>query len=280
MSALPNNKTRPQGEAAMKRAIIYSRVSTDEQSERGTGLDGQERESLAYAESIGATVIAQFREDYTGTTLDRPELTKVRALLRGGQADMLIAHRPNRLDRSEWGVNLMLLLQELKSLNVELHYSQQRRHIDLNNPAEALMQSIFGWQAGEDRSAIVRQLVDGRIEKVKQGSTLVAGRPPYGYNVVQEMDGKRTLNRLIINEEEARIVRLIFKWTIYGDESGRPLGAPAIADKLTAMGILTKADKNSVYNVNKVMAPGEWNEGTVRNIRVAVSQKGKKPHNR
>ena len=41
-----------------------------------------------------------------------------------------------------------------------------------------------------------------------------------------------------INEEEARIVRLIYHWYVYGDESGQPLGMEAIADKLTNMGIL------------------------------------------
>ncbi len=251
--------------STLKRAIIYSRVSTDDQAERGTGLDGQERESLSYAESIGATVVAQFREDYTGTTLDRPDLKQVRAMLRTGQADILIAHRPDRLDRSEWGINLMLLLQELKSLDIELHYSQQRRHIDLNNPAEALMQSIFGWQAGEDRSAIVRRLAGARIERVLQGSVMVSSRPPYGYDVVQEMDGKRTFYRLAINEEEAEIVRKIFHWAINGDETGKPLGTPTIADKLTAMGVLTKSDKDPAYG-NKKMGRGQWSDGTVGSI--------------
>lgn len=263
MSALPTNGKFPQGIVLPKRAIIYSRVSTDEQAATGTGLDGQEAESLAYADSIGATVVARFREDYTGTTLNRPDLTQARAMLQAGQADILIAHRPDRLDRSEWGINLMLLLQELKSLGTELHYSQQRRHIDLNNPAEALMQSIFGWQAGEDRSAIVKRLEAGRIEKVKQGSVMVFNNPPYGYDETkEELEGGRTHYRLIINEEEAAIVRKIFHWTIYGDEIGRLLGALAIANKLTEMNVLTKSDKDPACN-HKKMGRGQWNRGTV-----------------
>jgi len=43
-----------------------------------------------------------FREDYTGKTLDRPELSKVREMLKARQADVLIVYKTDRLDRSEW----------------------------------------------------------------------------------------------------------------------------------------------------------------------------------
>lgn len=86
----------------MKRAIIYCRVSTDEQAESGTGLDGQQRESVAYCERAGLEVVQIFREDFSGTTLARPELTQARAMLKAGQAHAFVVHRPDRLDRSEW----------------------------------------------------------------------------------------------------------------------------------------------------------------------------------
>ena len=94
--------------------------------------------------NIAQKVVGIFKEDYTGKVLDRPELNKVREMFRAGQAEALISYKTNRLDRSEWGVNLLILLQELKSLGVELHYSQNRRQVDLNNPIEALMESISG----------------------------------------------------------------------------------------------------------------------------------------
>lgn len=86
----------------MKRAIIYCRVSTDEQAERGTSLEAQQRESVAYCERAGLRVVRIFREDFSGVTLARPELAAARAMLEAGQAEAFVVHRPDRLDRSEW----------------------------------------------------------------------------------------------------------------------------------------------------------------------------------
>jgi len=76
--------------------------------------------------------------------LERPALSQLRKIIQTGKVDVLIVFKPNRLDRSEWGVNLLVLLQELKAFGVELHYSQEGRFVDLNNPLEALLQSFSG----------------------------------------------------------------------------------------------------------------------------------------
>ena len=78
----------------LERAIIYARVSTDEQAESGTSIDNQVDKSLAYAAANNLHVPPEFifKEDYSGKPLDRPELNKVRDLLRAGRADHLIRH--------------------------------------------------------------------------------------------------------------------------------------------------------------------------------------------
>ena len=261
MSALPN--ILPNGKLLSKRAIIYSRVSTDEQAATGTGLDGQEAESLAYAESIGVRVVATFREDFTGTNLDRPNLNEARGMLRAGQAEVLIAHRPDRLDRSEWGINLMLLLQELKSLNVELHYSQQRRHIDLYNPAEALMQSIFGWQAGEDRNGIVKRLNDGRHNRVRAGYVVPCGIILYGYEkIFDKQIGKWSLT---IVESEAAVIRLVYNLYLNGNGTGEAMSTYAVNARLNELGIppISKRKKRRVAVITK---SGKWNDSQVHRI--------------
>lgn len=231
----------------LERAIIYARVSTDEQAESGTSIDNQVEKSLAYAASRNLQVVGIFKEDYTGKVLDRPELIKVRKLLQTGQADNIIVYKTNRLDRSEWGLNLLILLQEFKQFGVSLHYSQSGRCIDLNNPIEALMESISGWQAGEDHRETVTKLHEGRVKRANDGYVVPHGNAPYGYKPVKG-DDKRWYFEIV--EEEARIVRLIFTWYILGDETGQALSQNKIADKLNLMGIPTrKSDK--------------WKHGTV-----------------
>ena len=65
----------------------------------------------------------------------------------------------------------------------------------------------------------------GRIQAVKSGSVLVYGRPPYGYDLVQE-DVKYKLHA---NEEEAKYVRLVFNWYTEGDAGSGPLSLAEIA---------------------------------------------------
>lgn len=235
------------------RAIIYARVSTDEQAETGTSLDNQVEKSSEYAESVGLYVPDGFifREDYTGKVLNRPELNKVRELIRTGQADALIVYKPNRLDRSEWGINLLLLMRELKEFGIDFHYSQDHRQVDLNNPMEAFMYGSFaGWQAGEDHAETVRKLRDGRIGKVKAGYVMVFGNPPYGYRDVKTNGGYL----LEIHEPEAEIVRLMFQWYIVGDESGKPLTLGAISRKLNQMGVPTKrGEKWRNTNIRQIL---------------------------
>lgn len=170
MNAQTESKSILDNPTVLEWAIIYARVSTDEQAESGTSINNQIEKSLAYAASHNMNVVAVFKEDYTGKVLDRPELNKVRDMLRAGRADNIIVYKTNRLDRSEWGLNLLILLQEFKQLGVSLHYSQSGRRVDLTNPVEALMQSIEGWQAGEDHRETVTKLHEGRLRRVKDGT--------------------------------------------------------------------------------------------------------------
>lgn len=242
----------------VERAIIYARVSTDEQAESGTSIDNQVDKSLAYAAALNMNVVAILKEDYSGKPLDRPELNKVRDMLRAGQADNLIVYKTNRLDRSEWGVNLLILLQELKSLGVSLHYSQDRRRIDLTNPVEALMQSISGWQAGEDHRETVSKLHEGRIRRASDGYVVPHGASPYGYKPVKR--DKRWYFEIV--EAEAVIVRLIFQLYIFGDESGKPLNMILIAERLNQMGIVTRNGKKWVRSAVGAILENETYSGT------------------
>lgn len=281
MTTQPESKTQDLAFVVQERAIIYCRVSTDEQAESGTSLDNQEEKCLAYAEINHIKVVGVFKEDYTGKVLDRPELNKVREALRNGQADNLIVYKPNRLDRSEWGINLLLLMQELKSLGVELHYSQDSRKVDLFNPMEAFMYGSFaGWQAGEDHRETVRKLYEGRLARAKAGYVVPHGKTLYGYRAIRgeerkEVDKPQDEHRrkredklwfFEIVEVEAKIVRLIFHWFVIGDEPGNPLGGLRIAEKLNEMGVKSpkggKWRRQTIYHIltNETYA-GVWHYG-------------------
>lgn len=251
MNAQTESKTTLPVFTVQERAIIYARVSTDEQAEGGTSIDNQVDKSLAYAAVNNLQVVAIFKEDYTGKVLDRPELNKARKMLQSGQADNVIVYKTNRLDRSEWGLNLLIMLQEFKQLGVSLHYSQDRRRIDLSNPIEALMQSISGWQAGEDHRETVTKLHEGRVRRAKDGYVVPLGTVLYGYQKIK-IDKKWYLE---IVEDKAVIIKLIFGWYVYGDEDNKPMSMLVIAERLNQMGLVTPNGK-------------KWQRSTIRTVLI------------
>lgn len=71
----------------------------------------------------------------------------------------------------------------------------------------------------------------GRLLSVSQGN-YIGSRPPYGYDKVWVMEGKRKCPTLAINEEEANVVRMIFDMYVNQD-----MGRPSICNHLDSLGI-------------------------------------------
>ena len=101
-----------------KRAVLYARVSTDEQAEKGYSLPSQLEACRRYAEQNEMTVVAEFSDDYSGATPieSRPEGSKAHGMLKDGHADVLIAYRIDRIVRppeegDEWDMPLLLSFQ-------------------------------------------------------------------------------------------------------------------------------------------------------------------------
>jgi site-specific DNA recombinase len=64
-----------------KRAVIYARVSTDDQAEKGYSLPSQFEACRSYANQHGMVVIAEIQDDYTGSKIDRPGLNELRSMI-------------------------------------------------------------------------------------------------------------------------------------------------------------------------------------------------------
>ena len=85
----------------MAKAMIYTRVSTNEQGESGLGLDAQSAICRDYCMRNGIEVVEVLIEIQSGkTTRRRPVLATALEALRSGRADVLIASNVSRLSRS------------------------------------------------------------------------------------------------------------------------------------------------------------------------------------
>ena len=230
-----------------KRAVLYARVSTDEQAAKGYSLPSQLEAMRKYAAQQDFEVVAEFCDDYSGATPIefRPEGKKAYAMLQGGQADVIIAYTIDRFVRppeegDEW--DMPILIRGLAKLGKEIHTVRRGK---LNtNFADLLIALLDARKAGEERRDIRERSMRGKRAKVKSGK-VIGVRAPYGYRYIRDERGKAIA--LEIDETTARIVRLIYRWYVYGDEHGNRLAIAPIAARLSEMGVLTPGETQSGY---------------------------------
>lgn len=248
----------------MKRAILYARVSTDDQADKGYSLPSQFEAMRKYAVQQDFEIAAEFHDDYSGATPIemRPEARKAYAMLKDGQADAIIAYTIDRFvrppeDGDEW--EMPMLIRGLAKLGKEIHTVRRGK---LNTGfADLLIALLDARKAGEERRDIRERTMRGKRRKVKEGK-VVGMRAPYGYRHVRDEHGR--VITLEIVEETARIVRLIYKWCLEGDEHGARLSDRAIALRLTEMSILAPGELQT--GIRRKRGKSFWNHAMIGNM--------------
>src|SRR5690348_5844768 len=138
----------------MKAAAIYARVSSDKQKEENT-IASQTAALRQFAQHHGFTVPDEWvieDEGYSGATLIRPGLEKVRDLAAEGQIDALLVYSPDRLSRKY--AYQVLLIEELARHNVETLFVKSPRTA---TPEDQLLLQFQGMIAEYERAQILER---------------------------------------------------------------------------------------------------------------------------
>jgi len=124
-----------------QKAILYIRVSTDEQAEKGYSLKHQEERLRQYCQHQQMEVIAVYKEDHSAKTFERPEFTKLLAFLKKnkGCADLLLFLKWDRFSRNAGDAYAMI--NQLNKLGVEPQGIEQP--LDLNVPENKIMLAFY-----------------------------------------------------------------------------------------------------------------------------------------
>jgi site-specific DNA recombinase len=248
--------TKNNGHAPMGRivAVAYTRVSTDEQA-KGYSLQTQLEAIRKYSAERGYVLAEEFQDDYTGASLDRPALARLRAYVARHTVDRLIVYDIDRLARKS--VYQMVIEEELNRRGVLVEYvTGQYADSDEGRLQKQIRASI----AEYEKAKILERMKRGKRGKAASGFAVCAARPPYGYTVKSEPH-KAWLE---VVPSEAEIVRLVFQWYLYGEGKSGPLSLHAIAAKLSAMHVPTRGDGEA--HVAKKDGRGNWARAMVRNI--------------
>ncbi len=194
------------------RAIIYSRVSTDDQAKDHKGsLRTQVEACAARAKEKGYAVVEMFKEDFSGAEYSRPELDKILDLAYSKSFDVLIVYDIDRLSRR---ASHQYVFEDIFKRNgVTIEYINNEF---TDTPEGQLQRATYSAFAEYERTKILERSLRGRRAKAKAGFVITGGIAPFGYNYVRNEHG----GKFEINEADAKVVRQIYQWYIYGDESG------------------------------------------------------------
>ena len=190
------------------RAALYARVSSEQQAQAGT-VDSQVAAVVQRAGQDGLSIEAELRfvdEGFSGATLVRPALERLRDLAAAGGVDRLYVLCPDRLARSY--AYQMLLVDELGRCGVELCFVNH----DLGKtPEDNLLLQVQGVVAEYERAKILERCRRGKLHAARNGSVNVLGGAPYGFRYVGSVAGFGHAH-YDVHLPEASVVRQIFQW--------------------------------------------------------------------
>lgn len=211
----------------------YCRVST-EKSDQLNSLEAQKKFFIEYAKKNGHNLVRVYADEgISGTkTKNRKEFLHLMQDAKKGLFDMVVVKDISRFARNT--VDLLQNIRTLKALGIETTFLTSNMTV-LGQSEFAL--TIFGALAQEESANISKRVKFGKKINAEKG------RVPnivYGYDkIVGEYF------KLIINEDEAKIVRQIYSW--YLNEG---YGAAKIAYMLNEKGLRTK--RNCKWSQNAI----------------------------
>ena len=220
-----------------KRAVIYARVSTEEQKEHGYGLVRQEQECLKYAEHHGIDIVDIIKDDCSGTSLDRPGLSELRQRLVRELIDTVIVHDIDRLSRDV--TDFLILRREwMQEQNIEIHYAVSGPDTDDFNGL--LMSGVKGMIKQGENDQRRKYTMKGRDNKAEDGKPVLMGIVPYGYDKI----GHGREAYLVIDEPKALVIKNIFNWYVHGNGSDKPMSLRKITVELIRREVPPPSYKN------------------------------------
>ncbi len=239
------------GTVHSKRAVGYARVSTSRQAQHELSLSEQQRKIEDYCARGGIDLIDMFVDrGLSGRTIKRPQFKAMIDFLkeRSNSINALIVYNSSRLFRDTR--QMLDVEHELSAIGVEFLSVEQSFP---GGPDGKLLKTISYAldQAQSDRNrAVVMDMMAANAEAGHwNGST-----PPFGYATEVALQvGKKQRKRLVVNQDEAQLVRHIFDLYLTGGVEAVPLGIKKIAKKLNAAGIAYRGRNFSTSNVEGIL---------------------------
>ena len=208
-----------------KTAVLYSRVSTDEQARSGYSLAQQLEALRQYAEHEGYQVLEEVQDPgQSGASLERPGMDRVRDLVATGNVSVVLAQDRDRIAREP--AYHYLLREEFAEHGTKIRAMNDRGD---ESPEGELTDGILDQLAKFERAKTAERSRRGMLRKAREGG--VCSKPPYGFRVSRDGSG------LEVSELELAVVGKVFRLAAEG------FGLYAIQNRLYHEGVTSPTGK-------------------------------------
>jgi len=199
-------------------AIVYTRVSTLDQAQEGLSLETQREAAERRARDLGAETVTVLEDAYTGTSLDRPAMNRLRDRVADGGVDLVVVYDPDRFSRDL--TDLLIVTREFEARGVKIEFV----NFDWERtPQGMLFLQIRGAFAQFEHAQIRERTLRGKRKKAQSGG-YDHGFEPYGYTFIAGQG-------LVVNAETAPVVKRIYEMYLGG------LSVWQVAKQLAAEGV-------------------------------------------
>lgn len=234
----------------MKKAVLYARVSSDQQKKEGT-IESQILELKKQVVDSGDVLVKEYIDDgYSGARLDRPGMDLLRNDLKTNLFDTIYVLNTDRIAR-EVTYQTIIIAEILKNKKQVIINGKDYIH----NPENKFTLTVLGAVAELERTKIVERATRGKQMKIAQGQLIGCGSRIFGYDF--HVKTPTSAPYYTINEAQSKIVKFVFDSYI-----NKEIGISRISKILEEQGALTKSGK-TIWRVSllKAMVKNEMYTG-------------------
>lgn len=195
-----------------KKAILYYRVSSEEQGHNNSLPDQSER-LTKFCQLMSITVVKTFQDDYSAKTFNRPGWRDLLDHIKRNRnkADLLLFTNWSRFSRAENMGETYMEIEKLIKLGISPQAVEQP--LDLDIPENRLVLSFYIAAPAVENMRRRDNTTGGMRKSLSDGRYCMAA--PFGYDNSRE-PGNPKKPILTINEPQAVVVRQIFQEFLQG----------------------------------------------------------------
>src|SRR5829696_6077814 len=184
-----------------KRAVLYARVSTEEQARSGYSLAQQLEALREYAAREGYEILEEVTDPaQSGASLERPGMDRVRDVVATGGVSVVLAQDRDRSAREP--AYHYLLRKEFEEHSCTLRALNDRGD---NSPEGELTDGILDQLAKYERAKVAERTRRGKLCRAREGKIIPGASPPFGFKYTPIRDN------FVVDKEAMQLVRRIFR---------------------------------------------------------------------